>query len=173
MSPLDELLAKQQITEVLYRYCRGVDRLDESLVRSCYHPDASDDHGSFQGGIDAYVEWVFRLLRKYDTTFHFLGNVLVELDAPASARSEAYGIAHHRKAGGAPHLNLVTGFRYVDRFERRDGEWRIAHRVAVTEWSRIDDAAAWWSVPDHFVHGRRDRSDPVYPSDPPPPGGAG
>ncbi|MEI6002085.1 hypothetical protein H3V53_34635 [Paraburkholderia bengalensis] len=32
------------------RYCRGIDRIDWDLVRTCYHPDAFDEHGSSGGG---------------------------------------------------------------------------------------------------------------------------
>ena len=39
-SQLQELLDKQALYEVVARYCRGVDRADEELVRSAYHPDA-------------------------------------------------------------------------------------------------------------------------------------
>ena len=46
---LETLIAKQEITDVVYRYARGIDRLDFELVRSCYHPDAYDDHGAFKG----------------------------------------------------------------------------------------------------------------------------
>jgi hypothetical protein len=34
---LEELVAKQEISEPLHRYCRGIDRFDWDLVRSCYH----------------------------------------------------------------------------------------------------------------------------------------
>src|SRR5262245_17777267 len=43
------LLDKQAIQEVLARYCRGVDRADLELLRSVYHPDAIDNHGTFNG----------------------------------------------------------------------------------------------------------------------------
>jgi hypothetical protein len=36
---------KQSIYEVLVRYCRGVDRCDEDLIRSTFHDDSYDDHG--------------------------------------------------------------------------------------------------------------------------------
>jgi len=135
-------------------------------VQSCYHPDATDEHGSFSGGVDAYIDWAFGLLRRYDTTMHLLGPTLVEL-AGDVALAETYGIAHHRAAPALDGTfdakrNLVTGFRYVDRFERRDGAWRIATRIATTEWSRIDDPAGWWSVPVHLRRGSRDEKDPVY-----------
>jgi hypothetical protein len=51
--------------------------------------------------------------------------------------------------------------RYVDRFERREDEWRVARRVVTLEGSSaslaiggIRNGAANW--------GRRDRSDPLY-----------
>ena len=37
---LEALLDKQAITEVIYRYCRGIDRFDFELVKSCFHADA-------------------------------------------------------------------------------------------------------------------------------------
>ena len=78
-SALQALLDERAIRNVVLRYCRGVDRLDEDLVRSCYHPDASDEHGSFSGDVEAYIEWSFGLLRDYDATMHFIGNQLVEV----------------------------------------------------------------------------------------------
>ena len=163
---LRELLDERAIRAVLLRYCRAVDRMDEALLRSCYHPDARDEHGSFTGTLDEYVAWAFRLLRGYATTMHFLGNVLIEV-AGDVALSESYGISFHRtepREGEAfePRRNLVTGFRLVDRFERRGGEWRIARRVATTEWSRVDDLAGRWPVPPHLRRGARDESDPLY-----------
>ena len=156
------LLDKQAITETLLRYFRGVDRLDEELVRSCFHPDATDEHGSFSGGRDELIEWAFRLLRRYDTTFHHAGNILVDLVADHRARSETYGLAHHRSGDGEPRHNLITAFRFIDDFERRDGTWRIARRVSTTEMSWVDDEVGRWAFPDHFTTGHRDRTDAVY-----------
>jgi len=168
-SPTDELWAEAQIRKVLLRYARGIDRLDLDLVRTCYHPDATDSHGSFHGTVDEFLTWVERVLRRYDATMHLLGNPLVELDdAGTAALVETYGIAFHRAAGGPPERNLVTGFRFIDRFERRADEWRIARRVATTEWSRVDRPDDWWPIPDGMLQGRRDRTDPVYGIDPSP-----
>jgi hypothetical protein len=163
---LRALLDEREIRGVLLRYCRAVDRLDEPLLRSCYHPDARDEHGSFAGSVDEYVAWAFRLLQGYATTMHLLGNVLVEVSGDV-ALAESYGISFHRtepKEGELfePRRNLTVGFRLVDRFERRGGEWRIARRVATTEWSRVDDLAGRWPAPAHLRRGARDASDPIY-----------
>jgi hypothetical protein len=158
LSAQDELAIRSSVL----RYCRGIDRMDSELVRSCYHPDATDSHGSFEGGVDEYLVWVWRLLKRYSMTMHYIANQLVEPFGEGRARCESYGMALHRTAGGGARDNLTTGFRFVDDFERRDGEWRVARRVATTEWSRIDREGDWWAFPPSFVTGRRDRADPVY-----------
>jgi hypothetical protein len=161
---LRSLADERAITRVIHQYCRGIDRLDPELVRSCYHADAVDDHGSFLGTRDEFVTWVFRLLDKYASTMHYVGQVLIDIEGDV-ARSETYALATHRGSLDGifdPRLNLITGFRYVDRFERRDGRWAIAHRVAVTEWSRVDDLEGRWRVPAALRHGTRDATDPVH-----------
>ena len=160
---VDELLARETIRDVLARYCRGIDRRDRDLVARCFHPDATDDHGTGARPVDEFLAWCFELLAGYDSSFHFLGQTVIDLDASGrAARSETYGIAHHRTAGGADHRNLVTGFRYVDDFTAIDGVWAIAARVAITDWSRIDRADDWWDVPERLLQGRPGPEDPSY-----------
>lgn len=165
---LAALLDKQEIEEVVLRYCRGIDRRDFELVRSCYHPDARDHHGSFSGGVDEYITWVEKLTARYLSTMHLIGNVLIELDASApgdetrAAVSETYGVSLHRSADPKPYMNLATGFRYLDRFERRDGDWRIAERTAIGEWSIEIPQDRWWKIPEDHLSGRRDKSDVLY-----------
>ncbi len=164
------LRAKQEIAELLYRYCRGVDRLDMELVRSCYHPDATDSHGAFEGTVDEYLAWCERLLRRYTGTAHTVFNVLIEIDPEPLAsteygtvewaRCEAHGIARHWTAGGPPELNLSVGFRFIDDISRRrGGPWLVSRRVAVTEWVREEQ---FRSFDERFLPGSRDRSDPLY-----------
>jgi len=158
---LQSLADKQAIYEVVLRYCRGVDRLDMDLLRSCYHPGAVDHHTGFEGEREAYVAWVEPLLRRLTSTQHMLGNHLVELDGDL-ARSETYGTAFHLADPSIPGSeSFTTGFRYVDRFERRDGEWRIAERFAVREWTRPETDQRP-RQPGEGTAGARDRTDPVY-----------
>jgi hypothetical protein len=124
------------IHDVVVRYCRGIDRRDRELVRDCYWPDATDDHaGAFAGSRDEFVEWVFHVLERFTMTMHVVANHLVEVDGDG-ADAETYGIAYHRgEPFDDPRRNYTTGFRYLDRFERRDGEWRIAARRVALEWT--------------------------------------
>lgn len=158
---LRRLKDHREIADCVLRYCRGIDRMDREIVRSCYHADAVDEHGSFRGNVDDFLDWVWPLLEKYSTTMHFVGNTLVEVSEDVAA-AETYGIAFHRSEDARPHLNLMTGFRYLDRFERRGGDWRIARRVAVTEWSRVDDAAGRFLPDESQLQGRRDATDASY-----------
>jgi hypothetical protein len=158
LSPADDLA----IRRVVLRYCRGIDRMDLDLVRSCYHPDATDSHGSFSGGVEDFLTWVWRILQRYTTTMHYIANQLVEPHGDDRARCESYGVAVHRTAGGEARGNLTTGFRFIDDFSRRENGWRIARRVATTEWVRVERDEDQWPIPPDMLSGRRDRSDAVY-----------
>ena len=161
---LRSLLDKQAIEEVVLRYCRGIDRRDFALVRSCYHEDARDHHGSFSGTVDEYIAWVDDLTARYTMTAHYVANVSVEL-APTNddlAACETYGVSLHRSEDPRPFMNMATGFRYLDRFERRGDAWRIAERNAIGEWSMPIPEAAWWSIPETHARSHRDARDPLY-----------
>ena len=158
---LAALADRIEIEDVVRRYARGIDRRDFALVRACYHPDATDEHGGFSGTVDEYLAWVERLTAKYTMTMHLVAGVLVDLDGDVAA-AETTGVAIHRSDDPSPHLNLATGFRYLDRFERRDGRWAIAARQAVGEWAIEIPAAAWWPMPESHPRGRADRLDPLY-----------
>lgn len=178
---LAQLLDRQEIERVVHAYCRGIDRRDLALVRSCYHDDATDQHGSFFGSADEYVVWVDKLLARYHFTTHALSQITIEFadtgetadrrdEIPGSrpdsvadrAAVETYGISVHRGDPAKPHQNLATSFRYLDRFERRAGAWKIASRVAIGEWSIRLPAEAWWEIPEGHVKSRRDAGDPLY-----------
>ena len=120
-SALRRLLDIQEITEVIYRYCRGIDRRDYELVRSCYHADAVDDHGDFRGGVDEFLAYVAKGLPAFERTMHFIGNLLVEPEGDR-ARAESYLVAYHhlRASRTKPERDYLVGLRYVDDFERRE-----------------------------------------------------
>jgi len=162
---LELLVAERAIHRVLCTYSRGVDRFDLELVRSCYWPDGTDDHGSYIGGVDGFIEFVAPALQRFDRTNHFLGNILIDVDLPnGAARAETYAVAYHRfHDADGQEQDMVAGLRYVDRFERREGEWRIARRVCAFEWRRTDPVGQGSSFADTYTRGVRGSGDVVWP----------
>lgn len=158
------LLDKQAITEVLHRYCRAIDRYDASLLASVYHEDAMDYHGVYNGPIAGFVEALRGKPGLYVATSHKVSNILIELDGDV-ARSETYLNAMHRRETADGLVDDFLHCRYLDRFERRNGEWRIAKRTVVYDWGITQPAIAraWWTdLPGDYVFGTKDDNDPLY-----------
>ncbi len=169
---LQALLDKQEIHEVLMRYCRGVDRCDAELIRSAYHPGAIDNHGYFQGPVEEFIPWILNAHQDFLSTSHAVCNEMVELDGD-KGYGEAYVIVFLRFERDNEKWDLSFGGRYIDRFERRDGSWRIAERTVLREWTRVDAVAqtfdnfvgrtqAMQRGEDCVVQGLRSREDLVY-----------
>lgn len=162
---LQYLLDVQAIHDVLFTYCRGVDRCDVDLVKSVYHDDSYDDHGYWKGPGPEFAEFVVnRLLKANSATTHAVTNILVEIDADV-ARSEAQIMATLVRRDTRPVLADVMGARYVDRLSKRDGIWALDERTVVLDWHKVE---TWpesdTPVPlDGFDRGKRsDRSDSVF-----------
>lgn len=158
------LLDKQDIYECLMRYCRAIDRCDEELLRTVYHDDARDDHGSFNSKAADFIPWVMKGLRsQYEKTTHAVSNILIEVDGDV-AWCESYINSYHLGDRNGARVEWIFGGRYVDRFERRDGAWKIAHRVTVFDWESLrPEPEEKVLSPDEFSNvGKRSREDAVY-----------
>lgn len=155
---LREMGDRDEIWQVIVRYCRGMDRLDVDLLRSCYFEDAVDDHGRFVGLAEDFIQWATKATAFFPMMQHAAFNHVCELDGD-DAHAETSYICSNINAQ-SPHL-LTLG-RYLDHFQRRNGEWRIANRVALVERSlEISDNLAIPPLPSpHPVS--RDRNDISY-----------
>ena len=156
---LDELIAREEIKDVIKRLARGTDRLDEELMASCYHPDGFDDHNSFRGSGTEFAKWVCDVLPHFDATHHFIADPYIRVDGDV-AQCDTYCIAHHVRGDS----DMVLALRYVDRFERRGGRWLIAKRVCAFDWTYtvpIDDSKSFRFEED-FTVGHRDRTAITY-----------
>jgi hypothetical protein len=170
------LADREAIRDCLMRYSRGVDRLDRELILSCYHPDAVDDHGVFIGDPEAFADWVIPM----HTTTHLLHqhaifNIFIDLDGD-TAHTESYYMFVGLNREGTP--LAMSGGRYLDRFERRDGRWAIAARVCLRDWAPLSEIpepldqsqmTVVKSLPEHIrelmrsgPQPARDRTDPSY-----------
>lgn len=135
---VDYLLARADIRDATLRYCRGVDRLDEALVRSAYHVDAYDDHGPLQGRVDEVIGQVLATLRDLFTSHsHTISNQLISLHGNR-ADVETYFTAIHVTTRDAECKQSTVRGRYIDVFEERQGDWRIARRTVVYDSRRVE-----------------------------------
>jgi hypothetical protein len=146
----------EAIRAVAQRYCHGVDRLDGECMKSAYWPDAIDDHGVFVGNAWEFVDHCMASHTRWRSTMHCIYNHMVDLDADGvSARGELYNVSHLFRAD-SPVLETWYG-RYLDRYERRDGQWRIAHRVCVHEGTTSNTVTPMAIAADTFRPGSFDR----------------
>lgn len=158
---LQVLLDRQSILNCLLRYTRGLDRGDYDLVLSAYHEDAVDDHGYFVGKPSDFVKWsaAYRATSTTIYTRHMISNQTIDISEPDTAHVETY-YSHESVAGSPPVFRLTSG-RYLDRFEKRAGGWRIAARVCTVEAT----GESAYVPPDNksgFATGRRNKTDISY-----------
>ena len=162
---VDELVAKQAITDVIYTYCRALDRMDWDLALTVWHTDGTADYGAnmFQGTGSGFVEWVWAQHAAMMGHSHQITNVLIEVDGDRAA-SEAYVTAALRLESdeNATATEIVSRGRYVDTWSRRDGRWAIDHRRFVEDFTSTYQVTAMEPADATLRSSRRDREDPSY-----------
>ena len=158
MPDLDELASRLEIQNVIAKYAHAVDRRDFETVRSCYHPDAYDDHGRYKGGVEGLMDYMERLAAVLNSTYHLMGTPYIVLKGD-TAWVETFSIYRRDLKDDMPTL---AGIRYADTFERRDGEWRIARRLVILDWEHVaGDLPAVQSGPEWLRGGLGD-ADPNF-----------
>ena len=160
-SAVETLLAKQEIYELACLYSRGLDRLDAALLRSVFFEDAYCEYGFYNGPPDPFVAYAMKALESHEANQHLVGNVLIEV-AGDEAFGEVYFQAYHKVKADAGFEDLIIAGRYIDRYEKRDGTWKIAYRSERNDWSRTQPTndVYFEAAPDGLRGSRRD--DAVY-----------
>ena len=148
-SELREYIDRAQIRDCLIRLARGEDRRDAALISASYWPDSITDYGVFKGDFAAYLAWVVPGAEAITNTQHILGQSYIEY-ARDHASAETQVISYHRVDMGptgpqAGEQDTVIGGRYLDRLEKREGEWRIASRIMLYDWYEDWGKAIDWS----------------------------
>jgi hypothetical protein len=161
---LEALEARQEITRILHLYCRGCDRADEAALRACFHPDSVHRHGGFEGLSSDFIDLAMTIVRPLKSSTHMLSNVMIELKGDRAV-SECHFLAHHRRlrADGGGEEDMFLKGRYLDRFERRFGVWKISGRIGLHDFERVlppaDQTLA--NVPADQLGGKKP-DDPLY-----------
>tara|TARA_R110002049_G_scaffold156512_12_gene321572 strand:+ start:3073 stop:3588 length:516 start_codon:yes stop_codon:yes gene_type:complete len=158
---IESLIAKQDITELIYRYMRGLDRWDDDLLRSLFTDDAWCEYGFMNGPANAFIDFALGALSKHTANQHMVGNILLEIEGD-EAFGEVYFNAYHKVKTDNGVEDLIIAGRYLDRYEQRDGVWKFAYRSEVVDWShsRPSNDTYFELAPDSLIGKRGD--DAVY-----------
>lgn len=130
---IQRLVDESAIRHLLDSYPRALDRQDHELLASLFHPDAIDVHGPYNGPAAGFVEFMRMGGRPGQHWMHHNGTQIVEIDGDV-ANTETYTLAFVRQPrsdGADGEEEVFLRVRYLDRVEKRDGVWRIAHRRVV------------------------------------------
>lgn len=163
MDRLAIMTDKLDCTELVTRVARAIDRCDAEMLKTLFYPDATDDHGIFKGTAAEFIEWVMPLLGSMKRTQHIIGQVLIEVDGD-KANGESYFVAHHALNTPNGDIFMIAAGRYLDRFERRDGEWKISHRQVVFDWNSVTPLTDNFDrdEPGPTTYGARGKADASY-----------
>jgi hypothetical protein len=183
-----DILARQSIEEVLARYARAIDRLDLDLLKTVFHEDGiNHEYGGGEINLHRWSEHIIPQLKSlFLGTMHHITHKSITVSGERAA-SEAYFISYHLIRSGRKEIVrffgeqyaqrtealgcLDTGHeyigagRYLHRWERRDGLWKIIDRTATLEWNHYRPATpaqAGSMLATIAPLERRDRDDPVY-----------
>jgi hypothetical protein len=156
---LQELADRQVITELIYRYCRSVDRLDIPLGHSIWHADAIADYGKdfYQGNGRGVIDLICAQHLHTLHHSHQVSNIIIDLHGDR-AGSESYVTATLRIQRAEQRQQMTVWSRYIDQWSRRDARWGLDKRIAIRDFDETREVVP---MSDHQV-GRRDRSDPSY-----------
>ena len=133
------LLAKDAIRDLVMAYARAADRKDVELMRSLYHPDAVEDHGSFfQGPARDFIDRLADIQAPIDILQHHVTSHSIVIDG-AVAQGEVYVLAMHRVQRATDAFDVLVGGRYLDGYECRDGAWKFSRRAIVADWAHVWD----------------------------------
>ena len=135
-----------------------MDRQDWKLARELYHDDAFDDHGFFKGAPDALLAHIAEMHKVQQHSMHFNTNVLIEFQSRERAFVETYVLVLQRFAD----RRVTASARYLDRFERRKGDWRVAHRTLVFGDMVSEAMKEPVKFPPGFTEQRHGMDDPLY-----------
>jgi hypothetical protein len=141
---LEVFLEREKIRECIGRLARGEDRRNAELIRASYWPDSTTDYGVFVGSFEKYLAWVVPGSPAIPVTQHVLGQSVIDVKGD-TALAETHVTAYHRVNTGQEERDTIIGGRYLDRLEKRGGEWRIAHRVMLYDWFKDFGASVDWS----------------------------
>lgn len=151
----------ESVRQAIYRYARGVDRLDADLIGSAFWPDARIALGTiYEGGPEGFVTVAMNFMGMFAATRHDVANIALAVDGDGIDYEAYVRTWHWQKAAGT---ELEVMGRYVGRAEQRGGEWRLAEHGELIDWGAERAVDGGWYIGNaEMEKGRRDREDGSY-----------
>ena len=130
---LRELRIKDRLHDLEVAYCRGIDRRDAELLSSIYFDDAFIRLGNMkEGGVHEWVSWIVDEFKpQFENTTHYLLNEAYQVRG-SYAEGETHRLSYHRFADSP--RELIAASRTFNRYEERDGVWKISYREVIRDW---------------------------------------
>jgi ketosteroid isomerase-like protein len=128
---------RAELSELVARYAHCVDTRDFDSLREVFTSDAVlvTSRGE-RRGLDE-IQTAMNGLRRYEATFHFVGQSVFSADSLDAARAfgETLCEAHHVSSDDDQRTNRVMYIRYHDRYHRTTAGWRISARRLEVPWT--------------------------------------
>ena len=158
--PIQDVIDKQAITELIYTYCRAVDRLDIALGHSIWHEDGYADYGAdyYQGPGRGVIDTICEHHLGLASHSHQVSNILINLDGD-DAGSESYVTGSMQMERDGKTMQIGVWGRYLDRWQRRAGKWGLLHRVVTFDHQEVREVQ---TMPGHGIASARSGDDPSY-----------
>jgi len=154
---IETLIAKQDITELIYKYMRGLDRWDQALLDSLFTEDAWCEYGFINTSAKEFISFAIDALKEHQANQHMVGNILIDIKGN-EAFGEVYFNAYHKIKTENGFEDMIIAGRYLDRYEKNNGIWKFAYRSELVDWShsRPTNEPYFELVPDSLLGSRQD-----------------
>ena len=156
---------REAIRDVIGAYAHAIDRRRWDMMPQLFHADATFGFGPVQGNWEEFVGQAQAIIDPCLATQHQLGQIQFGFEDD-TCHTETYFTAMHTIPAGYPVPDVfpdkgkvysaVIAGRYVDRFEQRSGQWRIAQRTGLYDWREFREVEG--------VAGFHDDRDPSTPA---------
>lgn len=162
---LEGALARHAIHDLIMLQARAVDRGDESLLATLWHPGATVDVGFFNGSAVEFCPFIVTATAGMRRMSHTVANEHIEVRGD-DAVAESYVVAFTTfESAPGEVVDEINAGRYLDRFANLGGVWKFTERRFVKDF--VTRQAAQPETPGDMtaqltLRGKRSADDPVY-----------
>jgi hypothetical protein len=144
----------EEIRDVRRRWAYGRDLCEWDALRRVFHPDANVHVSWFNGPASEFVErsaQLAKLMKPGEHSRHSFGNMRTDVNGNRAIQETDVQVLI-RAFLGERLFDNTSWARFYDRFEKRDGRWKILSMTCIYEKDRLDPVVPG-TVPPAFFEG--------------------